>query len=109
MLRAVKTILQKDPLPLVRPRSAIFAPAQFFDQVRKMRGQARGLQPEVLLQPLSNGLTNRTARLVVNRFAIVIDSIVHDALPPGDFKAMSNQVIEAENVSGKGPGSFGFS
>ena len=74
-----------------------------------MGGLARGLQPEVLLQLLSNGPTNRTAGLVVNRFAIVIDSIVHDALPPGDFKVASNQVIEAENVSGKRPDRCGFS
>jgi hypothetical protein len=96
------------PLALVRLRSAIFAPAQFFNQVRKTGGRARGLQPKILLQSLSNGLTNRTTGLVVDRFAIVIDSIVHDALPPGDFKVTPNQVIEAENVSGKRPCGFGF-
>jgi hypothetical protein len=50
--------------------------AQFIHQMLQVGGQALG-GTEVLLEPLAHGVANRSAGLVINRFAGVGDSAIH--------------------------------
>jgi hypothetical protein len=54
----------------------VIAPTQFIHQMLEMgRGRA-GMQ--ILLQPLADGIADRSAGLAIDLFALVGDSAVHD-------------------------------
>jgi hypothetical protein len=65
--------------PVLAPATFLAVPpAQFVHQVPEARGQARIFGTQVLLQPFAYRVADRPAGLVINRFAAVVDSAVHE-------------------------------
>jgi hypothetical protein len=88
-------------LRLVRRIRHVFviAPTQFIHQMPEMgRGRA---ETQVLLQPLADGIADRSAGLAIDLFALVGDSAVHGEVPlRGHFiVVMQDQVSGLEIVS----------
>jgi hypothetical protein len=62
------------------------------------RGQ--GVQAQIALQPLADGLANRTAGRPIHHLAVIVDSAVHHQVCFGLFACtMPNQVAGAGMVS----------
>jgi hypothetical protein len=61
------------------PAAIIVPPVQFIEQMLEVGGEARGVRAKALLQPFAYGVADRSAGLVVDRFAVVVVSAVHGA------------------------------
>lgn len=55
----------------------VVAPAQFVNQVFKLRGRFQIFRAQALLQPFANGIADGSARGVIDRLADFVDSAGH--------------------------------
>jgi hypothetical protein len=64
--------------------------------------QARRIGEQALLQPFAHGVTDRPAGPVIDQFAVIDDSAVHDGSASPSNETLLNQVIGTEIVSPSG-------
>jgi hypothetical protein len=65
----------------------------------EMGWEARSFGTQALLQPFAHGVADRSAGLVIDLFAVIGDSAVHDGFRSVSNEVTLNQVIGMEIVS----------
>jgi hypothetical protein len=80
-------------------RGLVVPPAQLIHEMLEVGRQTRGLWLKVLLQPFAHGVADRSAGLVIDAFAVVVDSAIH-----GEFRFSSFQRYCAALIHGAGNG-----
>jgi hypothetical protein len=87
-------------------RAIVIVPfAQFIQQLLEVGREVRGLRGKVLLQPFTDGIADRSARLAIEWFAVVVDKVAHDGVPLRvNFKEVTqDQVMATGIVSRRSP------
>ena len=79
--------------------------AQFIQQMLEVGREVRGLRGKVLLQPFADGIADRSARLAIEWFAVVVDRAAHERVPLRvNFKEVTqDQVMATGIVSRRSP------